>query len=107
MRPMARTQKWSRSCTLGLVGVATAALGLAPIASADPVLPEAGSRSAADTISAYEASGFDVDVNYPEGPPNVPLTECKVTAIRNFNGPMASLMMLSAVDVDVACPNAK
>lgn len=79
-------------------------LGGTPFANADP---QAGVESASATVDDLQASGYDVQINYLAGNPNVPLSECKVTAIRNFNGPMASLMMLSTVAVDVSCPNAK
>ncbi|CAN5702247.1 hypothetical protein BH09ACT8_BH09ACT8_33470 [soil metagenome] len=88
------------------IGLASG-LFLLPVASAEPTLPQAGSQSAADTVTAYQAAGFDVQIQYLEGRPNVGLADCRVTAIRNFNGPMASLMMLSTVDIDVVCPNAK
>lgn len=96
-----------RGAVLMAVGLASSSLFLLPAASAEPLLPQAGSQSAADTINAYQAAGFVVQVQYLEGHPNVALGECRVTAIRNFNGPMASLMMLSTVDIDVVCPNAK
>lgn len=84
-----------------------AALALATTAGADPVIPRAGDSSAADTVAALQAAGFDTRVDFLEGNPNVPLGECKVTTILNPNGPMASMLMMSTVYVQVACPNAK
>lgn len=107
MRPSIHAPRVTR-LGLFLIGVAgVASLGFATTASADPVLPQPGSASAADTVAAYRASGFDVRTNFVEGTPNVPLSECMVTTIRNFNGPMESLIMPSPVDIDVTCPNAK
>jgi hypothetical protein len=95
------------SCVVGTALTLGAWLSSTPIARADPIIPQAGSESASATVTDLMAAGYGVDVNYVEGTPNVPLSECRVTAIRNFNGPMAALMMLSSVAVDVACPNAK
>ncbi len=93
------------------VGIAAAlcvaALASAATAGADPVIPRAGDSSAADTVAALQAAGFDTRVDFLEGNPNVPLGECKVTTILNPNGPMASMLTLSTVYVQVACPNAK
>lgn len=83
------------------------ALASAAAADADPVIPRAGDTSAAETIDALQAAGFDTRVDFLEGNPNVPLRECRVTSILNPNGPMASMLMLSTVYVQVACPNAK
>jgi hypothetical protein len=92
---------------LGAAAATAAVLSTAPSATAEPAIPQAGATDAATTIDALSSSGFDVQVNFLEGRPNVPLRECKVDAIRNPNGPMASMVMLSTVYVDVACPNAK
>ena len=79
----------------------------APAANADTPLPSAGSTSADVTISAYQSAGYDVQINWIEGHPNVPLSECKVNQIHDPNGPMASMLVLSTVYLDVTCPNAK
>ncbi|MBJ7336958.1 MAG: hypothetical protein JHC64_04640 [Mycolicibacterium sp.] len=82
-------------------------LAVAAPAAADPIIPQAGSASADIIINALTSSGFDTQINWLQGHPNVPLNECKVDAIHNPNGPMASMIMLSTVYVDVSCPNAK
>jgi hypothetical protein len=61
---------------------AAAAIAAAPVAAAaDPVFPTAGSESVGATVNDLKAQGFTVVINYLEGRPNVPLSECKVTAI--------------------------
>jgi hypothetical protein len=54
-----------------------------------------------------QAQGFDVVINFLQGHPNVPLSECHVNAINNPNGAAPNPSTLSTVYVDVACPNAK
>lgn len=101
---MPSTSRGPRALALCSFAAAVAALVAAPQALADP---QAGSASADIIVSELTASGFDTQINYLQGNPNVPLKECRVDAIRNPNGPMASMIMLSAVYVDVSCPNAK
>ncbi len=86
---------------------ATAAVALAPIAAADPAFPSAGSESASATIADLQSQGFDVVVNWLQGRPNVPLSECRVNAINNPNSAPPGDSTQSTVYVDVACPNAK
>jgi hypothetical protein len=47
-----------------------------------------------------------VTVNYLQGRPNVPLSECRVNGINNPSAPTASPSTVT-VYVDVLCPNAK
>ncbi|HYO02490.1 MAG TPA: hypothetical protein VET27_11690 [Mycobacterium sp.] len=89
------------------IAAAVVMLNTAPSAAADPIVPQAGSASADIIINALTSSGFDTQINWLQGRPNVPLSECRVDAIHNPNGPMASMIMLSTVYVDVSCPNAK
>ncbi|MUL77141.1 hypothetical protein [Mycolicibacterium sp. CBMA 226] len=91
---------------IGAVVAAMSFLG-APSAAADPIIPRPGDASAEDTINALEANGYDTEVQYLAGPPNVPLSACKVTAIHNPDGATAGPGRLSTVFVDVSCPNAK
>lgn len=88
------------------VGAAVAAIVAAPVAAADLVFPTAGSESVAATVSDLKAQGFTVVINYLEGQPNVPLSECHVTGIDNPSAPTANPSTVT-VSVDVACPNAK
>lgn len=97
----------SLCCALLMTTTVMVAAAAAPIADADTPFPQAGSESAADTVRDLQSSGFDVEINWLEGHPNVPLNECKVTEIHNPNGAMASMTTLSTVYIDVACPNAK
>ena len=78
----------------------------APIAHADSVFPTAGDESASATITDLQSQGFDVTVNYLQGHPNVPLSECRVNGINNPSSPGAAPEMVT-VYVDVLCPNAK
>jgi hypothetical protein len=96
------------------VGAAISLTG-APSAAADPILPTAGNGSASDAVSQLQAAGYDVSINYLEGNPNVPLSECRTQSIRGLSGKTTSsdvMMMLMGgelypVSIDVACPNAK
>lgn len=64
-----------------LIGVG-ASIALAPLASASPPsIPEPGSESAAATIGDLDNAGYDVSINYENGAPNVPLSQCTVTDI--------------------------
>ena len=64
-----------------LIG-AGASIALSPLAFADPPnIPEPGSESAAATIGDLDSAGYDVTLQYENGAPNVPLSECTVTDI--------------------------
>jgi hypothetical protein len=91
---------------IGAVVAALSFLGV-PSAAADSIIPNPGDASAEDTINALEANGYDTEVQFLAGPPNVPLSECKVLAIHNPNGATADPGRLLTVYVDVSCPNAK
>ncbi|HYZ69053.1 MAG TPA: hypothetical protein VE666_14850 [Mycobacterium sp.] len=86
---------------------AAASIAVAPIATADPAFPTAGSESASATVMDLQAQGFDVVINWLQGRPNVPLSECRVNGINNPTRMAADPSVLSTVYVDVACPNAK
>ena len=59
-----------------------AGLAAAPTAYADPPsIPEPGSESAAATVGDLDSAGYDVQFNYENGPPDVPLSQCTVTDI--------------------------
>lgn len=103
----ARHQSMTKVAWVAAAAAAIVALNTAPSATAEPAIPQAGAADASTTIDALTSSGFDVQVNWLEGHPNVPLNQCKVDAIHNPNGPMASMVVLSTVYVDVSCPNAK
>lgn len=85
---------------------AAVALIAAPVGHADSVFPTAGNESASATISDLESEGFNVTVNYLQGHPNVPLSECRVNGINNPSSPDA-IPEFVTVYVDVLCPNAK
>jgi hypothetical protein len=85
---------------------AAASIAAGSIASADePVFPTAGSESATATVADLESQGFDVVVNFLQGNPNVPLSECRVNGINDPSHMVPAA--LSTVYVDVLCPNAK
>ena len=90
-----------------LVAAATAAaIASAPIAGAEPAFPTAGSESASATLNDLQSQGYNVTVNYVQGRPNVPLSECRVNAINNPSAPTAPPSTVT-VYIDVLCPNAK
>jgi hypothetical protein len=71
-----------RSVSALCVAVAASALALAPLAVADPPdLPNAGDESAASTVGAYDDANYDVQLQYENGVPDVPLSQCTVTNI--------------------------
>jgi hypothetical protein len=86
-------------------GGTAAVIAAAPVAAADVALPTAGSESVSTTVHDLKAQGFNVVVNYLEGPPDVSLSECQVTAIDNPSAPTANPSSVT-VTVEVACPNA-
>jgi hypothetical protein len=46
-----------------------------------PLIPEAGSESAAATIGDLDDAGYDVSIQYENGQTNAPLSACAVTDI--------------------------
>ena len=85
-------------------GAVAAAIAAAPVAQADQVFPAAGSESVGATVGDLKAQGFSVVINYLEGHPDVPLSECHVTGINNPSPPTADPSTVT-VSVDVECPN--
>ena len=72
---------WRPVSALGFATEA-AAIALAPLAVADPPdLPDAGDESAAATVGAYDGANYDVQLQYENGVPDVPLSQCTVTNI--------------------------
>jgi len=73
----------SRPSALPVLGlVVTVPILLAAPAWADPpAIPEAGSESAAATIGDLDDAGYDVQIQYESGAPEVPLSQCTVTNI--------------------------
>lgn len=70
---------WRSASALGFTA---AAIALAPLAVADPPdLPNAGDESAASTVGAYDDANYDVQLQYENGVPDVPLSQCTVTTI--------------------------
>jgi hypothetical protein len=82
---------------LRVLGVALAApiLSAAPAWADPPAIPEAGSESAAATIGDLDDAGYDVQIQYENGTPEVPLSQCDVTDIDTVgsagNQPLAYL----------------
>jgi hypothetical protein len=98
--------KYRRLAPWLVTAAAAIAIGAAPVAAADAALPMAGGESATATVGDLQAQGFNVDVNYLEGRPNVPLSECRVNGINDPSQPTAVPSTVT-VYVDVLCPNAK
>jgi len=74
---------FSRHLALPVVGLAVVApiLWAAPAWADPPAIPEAGSESAAATIGDLDDAGYDVQIQYESGTPEVPLSQCAVTNI--------------------------
>lgn len=108
-RGLGRTALWAVA--------AAAAVTTAPIASANPaILPTPGNGPASVAVQQLESAGYNVSINWLEGHPNVPLSDCKVTSISGLKVTVtqSDVVMMSmdsgsfdTVYVDVACPNAK
>ena len=79
------------------------------VACAAPALavPTPGAGSASDAFTELATEGYDVEINWLEGHPNVPLAECRVNAIHDLNSSPPSTTTLNTVYLDVQCPNAK
>jgi len=75
------------------VSAVGAAVVLTPLALADPVgIPEAGSESAAATVSDLDDLGYDVQLQYENGVPDVPLSQCTVTDINTVGSSGSDLL---------------
>ena len=100
-----------------LVDGTALAVAAAPSAAAnDQILPRPGDGPADMAVQQLQSAGYNVSINWLEGHPNVPLSECKVTGISGLSGsttPTDVMMMLmepaefDTVYVDISCPNAK
>ena len=76
------TRMLVRSAAVLIGGFGIAASAIAPPVLADPIIiPTAGSESAAATIGDLDNLGFDVQINYENGAPDVSLSQCTVTNI--------------------------
>lgn len=84
--------------------VAMAVTGLVmfpPSARADPPsLPQPGSESAAATIGDLDDAGYDVQLQYENGSPDSPLSQCTVTNINTVGS--AGAQPLAYVTIN--CP---
>ena len=85
----------------GLIGIGLALSGPVALADDPPVIPEAGSESAAATISDLQAAGYDVRTQFENGTPDVDLDQCDVTDI-NTVGSAGSDMVAY---VTITCPS--
>jgi hypothetical protein len=79
---------------------AAASIALAPLAGADPALPEPGSEDAGQTITDLQARGYNVQINWDNGLPGTDLSQCWVNSIDQA----AATGTLKTVYVDVECP---
>jgi hypothetical protein len=78
---MIATRTWGASMLVG-AAVAAAAVVVAPTANADdPNLPVAGSESARQTLNDITALGYNPVLQYENGVPDVPLSQCAVTTV--------------------------
>jgi hypothetical protein len=83
-----------------LAGGAVASISLAPLAAADPALPTPGSSNARDTLNQLRAAGYNVQINWVNGVPDVGLSQCWVNNIDTADATGS----LPTVYVDVECP---
>jgi len=93
----------SRLFALPLLGlVAALPVAISSQALADPIIPEAGSESAAATIGDLDDAGYDVQIQYESGTPEVPLSQCAVTNINTVGS--AGSQPLAYITIN--CPGA-
>jgi hypothetical protein len=78
--------------SLGAAGLTA----VAPIAAADPALPEPGSEDASQTIADLQSRGYDIQINWVNGYPRVALSQCWVNTINMADAP--------TVWLDIECP---
>jgi hypothetical protein len=106
---MSMTTKPRKPVTVVLWAIAAGAavsIAAAPSAAADPILPVPGGGPASEAIQQLQSDGYNVSINWLEGHPNVPLSECRVDGISGLAAPLQPAQF-DTVYVDVACPNAK
>jgi len=87
-----------------LVGAAALPITGTAIAAADSQWPVAGAESASATLQDLAAQGYDIQINWVSGYPDVPLSECWVDDIHNPDG-RPHPGTLSTVYVDIGCPS--
>ncbi len=115
---MSNVSRPNFSVAAGWAAVASAAVALAvapAAAAAPPSLPTPGDGPASIAVQQLQSAGYNVSINWLEGHPNVPLSECKVTGISGLRVSMTqtdgmTLMEPARFDtayVDIVCPNAK
>ena len=94
----------SRLLALPLLGIAVAVpVVFSSLSFADPpIIPEAGSESAAATIGDLDDAGYDVQIQYESGTPEVPLSQCAVTNINTLGS--AGSQPLAYITIN--CPGA-
>lgn len=85
----------------GLFLAAGTAVAFAPAAVADPPVVEAGSESAAATISDLQSAGYDVVTQFENGDPTVDLDQCDVTDINT----VGSAGSEKQAYVTITCPS--
>ena len=92
----------TRSHALLILGLAVAVpiLAAAPAWADPPVIPEAGSESAAATIGDLDDAGYDVQIQYESGTPEVPLSQCAVTNINT----VGSAGSQPVAYITISCP---
>ncbi|WP_135355673.1 hypothetical protein [Mycolicibacterium sp. NCC-Tsukiji] len=109
------TPSWGKAARWTVIAGAALAFAAAPNASANPpILPTPGDGPASTAVQELQSAGYNVSINWLEGHPNVPLSECKVTSISGLRVTMQAdgmtLMEPARFDtayVDISCPNAK
>lgn len=94
--------RWRHVARLLVAAGAAAALGVVPVAAADP---GAGNESASATIDDLTAKGYNVEINWVGGHSTEPLSKCSVTAIHNPDPSPPPPKTFTTVYVDVSCPN--
>jgi hypothetical protein len=76
---------------------AVASIAVTPIAAGDPPnVPQPGSESATATINDLAGMGYNVQINWVNGNPDVSLSQCWVNGIDTAAAPTAY--------VDIECP---
>lgn len=85
----------------GMFLAAATAVAVSPSAAADPPVVEAGSESAAATISDLQSAGYNVITQFENGDPSVDLDQCDVTDINT----VGSAGSEKQAYVTITCPS--
>ena len=80
---------------------AAVSIAIVPLATADDAMPPVG-QSPVEAIEYLEGEGYDVQINWTRGYPEVPLSQCTLVGIHNPDG--SGPKTNTTVYLDISCP---